>query len=74
MARQTCCDVTSQPVPESEVSVIRLEGPIREMIGRPELHLSRPVAAALGRWLGRRDIACPELERLGGADPLDALA
>lgn len=73
MVRFTC-DVTGQPIPPTEASTVRLSGPIRDLAGRGELHLSKPVAAALVRWLGRRDVTCPELEELAGVEHLDALA
>lgn len=69
--RHFTCDKDRQKLSPDEVTTLKVNGPLAAMIGRRELHLSKPAAAALGRWLGY-PIVRPELEERPGPDPLDA--
>jgi hypothetical protein len=67
------CDHDGREVPAPEVSTLKVDGPLRAMIGRTELHLSKPAAAALARWLGL-PVERPGMETTEGPESVDASA
>jgi hypothetical protein len=63
------CDVTRADLAESEATTIRISGPLRSMLGRSRIELSKPAALALARWLDP-DVSRPELEVIPGPEPV----
>lgn len=68
------CDVTGADLAESEASTLRVSGPLKCYLnGRGQVHLSKPVAAALARWLGE-PVHRDGLETIEGPGPAEAEA
>ena len=61
-------DRSLAPIPPDEVSTLRLNGPIRSMLGRNRIDLTKAEAASLCRWIGV-EVHRPELETVPGPDP-----
>lgn len=60
-------DRSNQPIPAEECSTLRLDGPLRHMLGRRTAHVTKAEAAALARWFGV-PIDRPELEHVEGPE------
>lgn len=62
-------DVSGADLAEPEATVLRISGPLRSMLGRSRVELSKPAALALARWLDP-DISRPGLEEIEGPEPV----
>lgn len=65
MSKRYHCDKLRRRLSPDELSTLKVAGPLKYMTGSPELHLSKPAAAALAKWLGY-DVEMPELEPVEG--------
>jgi hypothetical protein len=63
------CDLTGQDLAEAEASVLVIRGPLRSMLGRSRVELSKPAALALAKWLDP-DVSRPGLEAIVGPGPV----
>lgn len=69
MAIRFRSDRSNVEVPDEEVSTLRLAGPIKGMTGRPAVHLTKPEALALAKWLGF-EINRVDVETVPGPEPV----
>lgn len=67
MSRRYFDDRTNRQVPPEECTVLKVTGPLAVMTGRRELHLDKPNALALARWLGY-ELARPDLPEVPGPE------
>lgn len=65
------CDVAGRDLAGPEATVLRVSGPLRSMLGRSRVELSKPAALALARWLDP-DINRPGVENIPGPEPVRA--
>ncbi len=68
--RQYLDDITRERLPYDELSTLKLSGVIREMTGKSEVHLSKPHALSLSRWLGHT-LNRPDVETVAGPEPTE---
>ena len=64
-------DRNRRQLPPDETTVLKVSGPLRAMTGRGELHLDKPNALALAKWLGFT-LARPDPERIRCPDLAEA--
>lgn len=60
-------DRSNQPLTAEEATTLFINDPLSMMSGRRELHLSKPEAFALAKWLGF-GLARPDLEAVPGPE------
>ena len=69
--RQYIDNLTRECLPYDELSTLKLSGVIKGMTGKSEVHLSKPHALVLAKWLGHT-LARPDVEIVDGPGPAEA--
>jgi hypothetical protein len=64
-------DRSGEDIPSEQCSTLRLDGPIRQMVGRGEVHLTKAEGLALAKWL-RLPVERPGMETIEGPEPTPA--
>lgn len=63
-------DRSNEPIPHDECSTLRLDGPLKHMLGRSVVHLTKAEAKSLSAWIGVV-VNRPDLPEVPGPDYLD---